>query len=723
MSIIIKNILRGTVVAFLFFLGCVAGILVEQNNQKKLESHKESISTIAVVNMDEGVSLDEEHVNYASQLMSFPNGRFTVTGLNDAKVGIENGYYAAYIVIPETFSASVTSIENHPKKAILEYQYNLKLDEETRVQAVNDVNAFINLVNSNIAYMYIDAILAEFHRIQDDSAAILAHDNAELEMLQNVDAAQLIAATESIEEASVDFDVRPVELSSYTDQNDVLLEAMMNGYSESVQKGMDEYKVIQETNVEVKAASNNFFTIYNETFASIATEWSDILASGRSNLQETIGVYNQNAEDKRQEVESVVSNMMTEQLIKNQESANGQLAEILKGFNSKNDEVLQNAQMDLMRQLTACQTSLEEPINNLRDAAYIQGYIEAFVVLEAKIASWKEESGEGDEDTDVIPMSDIEAIIADCKEADIQPAVTDFDSYVNAIKEKLDDISIHWDSYDILQPVSSAEDGEMITENKYAIILPQYEPGIITDNINELISFFQLQFDVEEINDIIQTDFMDRLADVNQTQIIPLTRAMDVLDQEMEEYQNSLTKYDPLIYIKEAGLTSYLNSLNSNAADMLNAVAQNNQEYMSYSADVLWATTDNMNKLRNALDLSNKQTSLNVENCINDLIASRGTINSQNVSMLAAFTDSLKYTRVESRANTEVYDYIVNPIVPQRTGQIAKREVSQTSTQRNYLQEILALLLGIAIAVCIIEILLGFWRQYRKRQAEIRNVY
>ena len=73
-----------------------AGIYYERHTQKVLEGKKEITSTIAVVNMDEGIVIDEAQINYASQLTSFPNDNFVITGLNDAKSGIENGIYAAY---------------------------------------------------------------------------------------------------------------------------------------------------------------------------------------------------------------------------------------------------------------------------------------------------------------------------------------------------------------------------------------------------------------------------------------------------------------------------------------------------------------------------------------------------------------------------------------------------------------------------------------------------
>ena len=163
----------------LLVLSSIVGMYIERNHQEAQEMQKEHVSTIAVVNMDDGIAIGETRTNYASQLMSFPGDNFTVTGLTDAKSGIENGTYAAYVVIPETFSASVTSIENEPRKVTLGYQYNTKLDEESELQAVKDVNAFVNLLNSNIAYMYVDAILAEFHNVQDDSSIILSNDNKE----------------------------------------------------------------------------------------------------------------------------------------------------------------------------------------------------------------------------------------------------------------------------------------------------------------------------------------------------------------------------------------------------------------------------------------------------------------------------------------------------------------------------------------------------------------
>lgn len=91
----------------LLVLSSIVGMYIERNHQEAQEMQKEHVSTIAVVNMDDGIAIGETRTNYASQLMSFPGDNFTVTGLTDAKSGIENGTYAAYVVIPETFSACI----------------------------------------------------------------------------------------------------------------------------------------------------------------------------------------------------------------------------------------------------------------------------------------------------------------------------------------------------------------------------------------------------------------------------------------------------------------------------------------------------------------------------------------------------------------------------------------------------------------------------------------
>lgn len=729
----LKYIIQGIGLAALVFIGCIIGIRLEQQHQKNLDNSKESISTIAVVNMDDGVSVGEEHINYASQLINFPNDRFTVTGLSDAKMGLENGRYAAYIIIPETFSASVTSVENNPRKVKLEYQFNSKLNEETKIQAVNDVNAFLNSMNSNVAYMFVDAILGEFHRIQDDSAAILANDNAELERLQNVNIPQLIIAAEPIDEGTVDFAIQPVELASYISQNDVLLESLLSGFQEAYLQGESELAEIQETSSGIGTASANFFSAYEEVISSAAAERFALLETAQGELKKAVGSSEGKAEENKQEVENIISYVIAEQLNADWESANIQLTDILQKVKNPDEELnrqwqyileqlKQKAQDSLQRQLETSQAAVDETMKNLSREAYIQGYTDAMDALSAGIESWNEAGN-----PESITVDDIRNMISLFKSKEIIPKADNYDVYANTIRDLLNAISIPWDDLEVI-PSSYAYcsidgiDGQT-ADSQFEIVLQPSESIVVEDKVDELIGLFELQAETEEVNHVIQTYFVDALSQGDMAQMDQLDKAMDVLDLKMEEYQDSLNNFDPFKYLESAGLNSYLNDISTNTRNMMAAIGQNNEEYIAYSAEVYQTTAENMVQLRNSVNVSNEQTSINVANCISELVSSREVINSQNRSMLEAFTDSLKYTRVESQGNAEVYDYIVNPLVSQRLGQFVTSSSTQTTVQRNYVQEILIILLGIGIAVSIVVIFLSFLQVHKKQQENMGSTY
>lgn len=624
----VKLIGRSIAIISLLFLGCVIGVLLEQNHQKNLEGKKESISTIAVVNMDNGVMAGEQKINYASQLMNFPNERFVVTGLSDAKAGIENGIYAAYIVIPETFSEYATSIENDPQKVVMGYQYNVKLNENAQIQAMNDINDFINMMNSNMAYMYVDAILEEFHRIQDDSDTILQNDMLELAKLQNVNATQLIAVAEPIQEEKVDLDIQPVEFTAYTTQNDLLLDSMLSNYLEACQKGKDEFALIRETNVEVEASYENFTSTYDAVIGNTVDAQASLLETGKENLKDAVGLYNENVDAKAPEVNGLVLSVIEAQRQADQESANRQLEQILPDMMNK---------------------------------AYMQGYNDAL------------NSNAGASEAE--PIEEPNAMEA-------------------------------------------PSEGTAVMSIGGTITLSRIDQGTVESKTNAITQLFKLQAESEAVENVIQTDFVDALFDEGKVQIEGLSEVKNTLSDDLKDYESSLINFDPMQYIEDANLKTYLNEIESNTGNLMSAVGENNAEYVSYSAQVSWTTAENMMQLRNSLDAAHTLTSTNVENCVNDLISSRELINSQNVDMLEDFTDSLRYTRVDRQENTEVYDYIINPVVFRNTGQTVAAKVQQDSTDNNIAPIVLIILLCAGIVICGIEIVLGLLKQDREQQTE-----
>lgn len=752
MKRIVKIIVGCIGFGILIVTTCMVGMYIERNRQMSVKMQKEHISTIAVVNMDDGIEMREMQINYASQLMSFPGDNFTVTGLTDAKSGIEKGDYAAYIVIPETFSASVTSIENEPKKVILEYQYNANLDEESALQAINDVNAFINVLNSNIAYMYMDAILEEFHRVQDDSVTILSNDNKELELLENINAMQLIAVAEPVEEVAVEYTVKPVEVSAYTTKNTILLDALLLGYTEAVQKGKEGYAAIQEGSVEVETATDNFFSTYQATIEDSASNRMVLLDVGKGKLADAVIPYNQGADVVREDAEQFVEEIVCEQVSENQYEADCQLEELLQEVEQENEETLGDlqeawetaykdikidAEKDFQFQLGNTDDSVEKPLEDLIEDAYTQGFLDALIVLTNDINQW-----DGEED---ITVDDIKSIMENYKKADLLQDVdkcgTQITVLESQLKSCLDSIHIDWENLNIILPTieeikntqdENEEEKSRKIENDEATNIDESEdeyenPQIsltrisdedIAETTNDILDLFKMQSDSEEINQIIQTYFVDALYVENRSQMDRLSDAEEQLNQRMNDYENNLRTYDPLQYIENARLHTYLNDIEKNARGMLDTVEENNSDYMFYATEMYTNTTEYAVRLRSTVGEANKETTTNVESCMNGLLASREAVNGQNISMLEGFTNSLGYTRVESQGNAEVYDYIVNPVISRLNGQVVTNPSTTTSEKENSVKVWLLIVLGMGIVICLIEIFMNLYRQYKKSMEE-----
>lgn len=757
---IIKRMLCGFGLAVLSVISGIAGMQIERSYQRELEIKKEHVSTIAVVNMDDGVLQDTEHINYASKLMSFPSESFVVTGLTDAKAGIENGSYAAYIVIPETFSASVTSIENDPKKVTLGYQYNPRLDEEAKVQAVYQVNAFINLFNSNIAYMYMDAILAEFHRVQDDSAAILANDNAELNLLESVNIPQLIGTAEPIEEGAVDYDVEQVDIASYITQNDALMEALFLGYTQAVEEGITDYGTIQETSAGVDVAAEEFFSTYQTVLEDTAAEQAVIMEEGKESLEEAVGAYNQEVISQKEEIERITAEVINRQFVMDQEAADTQLINILQTVEQDNDRALsqlqtewetaygnlkEQVQAELQNSLGNTPESAERPIEAAAVRAYEKGFYDVLAILDAQI-----QDQEGEEE---ITVESIRDLLMEYKAEGSIQNIEECHLHVEELKQEtseiLNAVCIDWDRINTTLPVvpndTITEDmitGDTITddtetpgdtesaggtetpggtnpppeepEESYRIILTERndegEIGSIAEGILEL---FTLEPKAEEIDEVIQTYFVDALAEESQDQMSRLQDAELLLEQSMGDYENSLLEYDPMKYIENAELDTYLTDIENNTGEMMDSVEQNHFDYMLYADDVYAVTTENTEKLKASLEEANEQTSSNVTDCLGELILSREAVNSQNTDMLETFTGALRYTRVESQGNAEVYDYIVNPVATQINSKPVSMTAGAVSGKGSSIKGWLMLVLGIGIAGCIIGILTTAIRQRR----------
>ena len=233
MELRIQKILYRVVVLLLVGILLLAGALIGMYNERdrlKQQDQAEVVTDIAVVNLDEGIYENGVKTYYSTILMDLEADNLVSENLESARQGILNGNYAAYILIPAEFSQNATSINNVPQKAVLEFAINPNLREDVSRLTMANVKNFEISLNTNMSYMYVQALLSEFHNVQDLSGTILKNDTTEMERLLAVDSNALLVFPEYEEVERVEPDFDEIEFDETFDKNVEILDSVYENY-------------------------------------------------------------------------------------------------------------------------------------------------------------------------------------------------------------------------------------------------------------------------------------------------------------------------------------------------------------------------------------------------------------------------------------------------------------------------------------------------------------
>lgn len=242
-------------------------------NQKNAQgtqeaSHKKEIeesSIIGVVNMDEGIEENGERINYADSIIQFQSSTFEYVSLSEARAGLENGTYGAYITIPATFSKSVASINTTPQPAQFEYVINSRLSGKTQYSILYDVLSFGESINNNLSYMYLDNILKEFHQAQDGAAVVIDNDLKDKSAIDEIKAYDLVEMVAIPELKHEENNVEALEIESYVSANTEMVKSVDEEY----------HKCVEDAKEQLSALKENGETL-SEVLASLSADASEI---------------------------------------------------------------------------------------------------------------------------------------------------------------------------------------------------------------------------------------------------------------------------------------------------------------------------------------------------------------------------------------------------------------------------------------------------------------
>ncbi len=282
--------------AGLVMIGLFVGMHLSQKQMQK-EASRLTINTIAVVNMDEGTTVDGHYINYASELISYPDVNFVTVGLEEARQGVEAGSYAAYILIPSGFSQNVVSLNETPDSASIEYVVNPDLRNDIYSEVIADIVLFTGNLNDNIEYMYLNAILTEFHEAQDVATQIMENDTADMELLLAIENEDITHHIELTQIVMPEYDLSAMDLSPYHSSVQSLMGEVAQLYTTYASNGKQAFAGIAGSGDSLATQLGGVGEMLKNADFSKDASGNDIVISGVTSVDQYVeGVIAQNAE-------------------------------------------------------------------------------------------------------------------------------------------------------------------------------------------------------------------------------------------------------------------------------------------------------------------------------------------------------------------------------------------------------------------------------------------
>lgn len=290
----------------LISIGGIAGYHANRQDVAVAADAEEVTETIAIVNLDEGIEENGELINYASILISTSESGYTTASLEEARTGITNGKYAAYVVVPATFSEKVISLNSTPQKATIQYEINEDLRQDVKESTMYKIFSLEKKLNNDLGYMYLSSILNEFHTAQDNAKTIIENDNEDLEVLLSISELDLVSSVDIGKLKTHEFDIENLNLTDNYELNKQLIALIQTKYNEYVALGegdLAELKTEGDTVLDYTSLTgllNSLGTFKDENGNYVYT-------AGQQNVTGQLEGYNTNLQNNKDSLKEYLS--------------------------------------------------------------------------------------------------------------------------------------------------------------------------------------------------------------------------------------------------------------------------------------------------------------------------------------------------------------------------------------------------------------------------------
>lgn len=587
-------------------IGCFLLGVKNVENRIQEEEREQTVTGIAIVNLDQGVVQKDNKIFYSSELLDLNSDYLVVENLETARQGINNGTYAAYIVIPSQFSHNAISINQEPQKAVLEFAMNPNLREDiSRLTMANIKNFEIGL-NTNMAYMYVQAILEEFHNAQDGAEIILANDDAEKVRIEEMNPDALLSA---LEYTPYDLEAPPidkVDFDGILKDNIEISGELKKNYDQFVSDGKEKLNQIKEGETTVVQEMDDFADLLGDVHLDRDGEES-VYAEGLQELENYVKKYEEELADQRAVIESMV-----------------EVAPIVSPTPTPTP-VSAETEMP-MPSATPTATPTQIPV------VIKQMLMESLEDINNEIYQMNQQNKQ--------EIDEIKKIISG--ETGTESVEFAEDSEEILIGEKLDNIETM----------------------RFLKIEDVYKEEIIEESLKQLVKAIDElpQFDSEGYENIVKQQVVQPIDEKIKTETARVQEEGSKCMESVQNYWLELSKVDMYQFYDQEKTDSLIINFTENVVELEKQIIDSQTEYQKYGNDVYLHASETMEDMQEQLGNAYDGTSENVQNEIDLLKEYRNNMNVLNSEILQDFSKKLPYTRVGNLEYVQAYDFIVKPI-------------------------------------------------------------
>ena len=634
-------------------LGSIANTEIPQNsstanNYQIIESDKSykvvSTKDIAVVNLDDGVKLKGKKAYYAGKIITLPNEHFYMTGLDDARNGLKSGKYGAYIVIPATFSKAIESINNDPQKATIKYTVNADNNDASLASIVNDINSFASVVSENITFIYVSAILDEYHRAQDNTKVILRNDSIDLDNINSISPESLLGRYENVKENNIDFKPSDIDLDKYNIENENIVDSFSRELREAKEENERNFDNIKREGEEVRTGTDSFGRFFESLTPLRDNSGNSVYSHGLTNIERLLSGHNDRLNSSFNMFDEIFKRQNEQTKNTLQEEANVHLASESNALRSRINLEISSIIENSYRRI------FEQEYQNIQRSGMelMRRYIENVIMHELVMDTEEREY--------------LLSKLATASDAIMRENINTA-TMSNAINSMTDNIA----------PTFNITMNPFVGSNTY---LTGLNTAADTD-FNTIKT--ALNFPIEELNDAFRNDIEDVIDNSVSNMSAEINDKIRNFNDVQRRYIDLLDDYNPYTHLNDSYMSRAANELERSTGMVLSEFRDKQTDDEKKVYDIMRLSDENIRMYDESIGKAYDTTMKNVIDVVNELRSKKESTKSENSELMNDFSDKLSYTRLGSIGNKDAYNFISSPV------EIAPNDDSNIEVKSDYM--------------------------------------